>query len=60
VLAAVTVIAAQRDVGLDSFLLTLSYALGAAVPMLAIAFAGARAARPLPGQRRLVRRVSAR
>ena len=41
VLAAVSVIAARRDVGLESVLLTLAYALGAVVPMLAIAFAGA-------------------
>jgi cytochrome c biogenesis protein CcdA/thiol-disulfide isomerase/thioredoxin len=58
VLAAVTVIAARRDVGLDSLLLTLSYALGAAVPMLAIAFAGQRAARPFRANAVLVRRVS--
>jgi cytochrome c biogenesis protein CcdA/thiol-disulfide isomerase/thioredoxin len=45
VLAAVTVIAAKRDVGLDGVLLTLAYAIGAALPMLAIAFAGQRAAR---------------
>jgi cytochrome c biogenesis protein CcdA/thiol-disulfide isomerase/thioredoxin len=44
VLAAMTVIAAQRDVGLDALLLTSSYAIGAAVPMLAVAFAGQRAA----------------
>jgi cytochrome c biogenesis protein CcdA/thiol-disulfide isomerase/thioredoxin len=58
VLAAVTVIAARRDVGLDSFLLTLSYAIGAAVPMLAIAFAGQRAARAFRAHALLVRRVS--
>jgi cytochrome c biogenesis protein CcdA/thiol-disulfide isomerase/thioredoxin len=58
VLAAVTVIAARRDIGLDTFLLTLSYALGAALPMLAIAFAGARAARPFRANALLVRRVS--
>jgi cytochrome c biogenesis protein CcdA/thiol-disulfide isomerase/thioredoxin len=44
VLAAVSVIAARRDVGLDGVLLTLAYASGAAVPMLAVAFAGRRAA----------------
>jgi cytochrome c biogenesis protein CcdA/thiol-disulfide isomerase/thioredoxin len=44
VLAAMTVIAAQRDVGLDALILTSSYAIGAAVPMLAVAFAGKRAA----------------
>jgi cytochrome c biogenesis protein CcdA/thiol-disulfide isomerase/thioredoxin len=58
VLAAVTVIAARRDVGLDSFLLTLSYATGAAVPMLAIAFAGQRAAGAFRANAVLVRRVS--
>jgi cytochrome c biogenesis protein CcdA/thiol-disulfide isomerase/thioredoxin len=44
VLAAVTVIAANREVGLDGVLLTLAYATGAALPMLAIAFLGQRAA----------------
>jgi cytochrome c biogenesis protein CcdA/thiol-disulfide isomerase/thioredoxin len=58
VLAAVTVIAARRDIGLDSVLLTLSYAIGAAVPMLAIAFAGQRAARALRANAETVRRVS--
>ena len=59
VLAAVTVIAARRDVGLESFLLTLSYAAGAAVPMLAIALVGARAARAFRGSAVTIRRVSA-
>jgi cytochrome c biogenesis protein CcdA/thiol-disulfide isomerase/thioredoxin len=58
VLAAVTVIAAKRDVGLDALLLTLAYALGAAVPMLAIAVIGQRAARALRSHAVLVRRVS--
>ena len=58
VLAAVTVIAARRDVGLDSLLLTLAYAVGAAVPMLAIAFAGQRAARAFRANAATVRRVS--
>jgi cytochrome c biogenesis protein CcdA/thiol-disulfide isomerase/thioredoxin len=58
VLAAVTVIAAKRDVGLDALLLTLAYAVGAALPMLAIAFAGQRAARRLRSHAVLVRRVS--
>jgi cytochrome c biogenesis protein CcdA/thiol-disulfide isomerase/thioredoxin len=40
VLAAVAVIAAERDVGLDGFVLTLSYAVGAGLPMLAVALAG--------------------
>ena len=57
-LAAVTVIAAKRDVGLDGLLLTLSYAIGAALPMLAIAFAGQRAARALRARAETVRRVA--
>jgi cytochrome c biogenesis protein CcdA/thiol-disulfide isomerase/thioredoxin len=58
VLAAVTVIAAKRDVGVDGLLLTLSYALGAALPMLAIAFAGQRAAVALRAHATTVRRAS--
>ena len=58
VLAAVTVIAARREIGLDSVLLTLAYATGAAVPMLAIAFAGVRAARAFRANAETVRRVS--
>ena len=58
VLAAVTVIAAKRDVGLDGLLLTLAYALGAALPMLAIAFAGQRAARAFRSRAESVRRVA--
>jgi cytochrome c biogenesis protein CcdA/thiol-disulfide isomerase/thioredoxin len=58
VLAAVTVIAARRDVDLDSFLLPLSYAIGAAVPMLAIAVLGQRASRAFRAHAVLVRRVS--
>jgi cytochrome c biogenesis protein CcdA/thiol-disulfide isomerase/thioredoxin len=40
VLATVTVVAANNDVGVRAILLTLAYAVGAAVPMLAIAFGG--------------------
>ncbi len=58
VLAAVTVIAAQRDVGLDGVVLTLAYAVGAAVPMLAIAFAGQRAARRLRARATVIRRTA--
>jgi cytochrome c biogenesis protein CcdA/thiol-disulfide isomerase/thioredoxin len=58
VLAAVTVIAAKRDVGLDGLLLTLAYAIGAALPMLAIAFAGQRAARAFRARAETVRRVA--
>ena len=42
VLAAVSVLAANEEVGLDVVLLTLAYALGAAIPMLAIALGGRR------------------
>jgi cytochrome c biogenesis protein CcdA/thiol-disulfide isomerase/thioredoxin len=56
VLAAVTVIAAKRDVGLDGVLLTLSYAVGAALPMLAIAFAGQRAAKAFRTHAEWIRR----
>jgi cytochrome c biogenesis protein CcdA/thiol-disulfide isomerase/thioredoxin len=58
VLAAVTVIAARREVGLDGLLLTLTYALGAALPMLAIAFAGQRAARSFRTRAESVRRAA--
>ncbi len=44
VLAAMTVVAAQRNVGVDGVILTAAYALGAALPMLGVAFAGQRAA----------------
>ncbi len=58
VLAAVTVLAAQQEVGLDAVLLTLAYALGAAGPMLAIAFAGQKAARIFRMRAEAVRRGS--
>ena len=58
VLAAVTVIAARRDVGLDALLLTLAYAVGAALPMLAIAVAGQRAAKAFRTRAESVRRVA--
>ena len=58
VLAAVTVIAAKREVGLEALLLTLAYAIGAAVPMLVVAFAGARAARTLRANAETTRRVA--
>jgi thiol-disulfide isomerase/thioredoxin len=50
------VIAAKRDVGLDGVLLTLSYAVGAALPMLAIAFAGQRAAKAFRTHAEWIRR----
>jgi cytochrome c biogenesis protein CcdA/thiol-disulfide isomerase/thioredoxin len=58
VLAAVTVIAANRNVRLDGVLLTLAYAIGAALPMLAIAFAGQRAAGALRAHAVAVRRTA--
>ena len=58
VLAAVTVIAANREVRLDGVLLTLAYATGAALPMLAIAFAGQRAATVLRVRALTVRRAA--
>jgi cytochrome c biogenesis protein CcdA/thiol-disulfide isomerase/thioredoxin len=47
VLAAISVLTANREVGAEVTALTLSYALGAAVPMLAIALGGRRIAAPL-------------
>ena len=44
VLAAVTVVAASRELGLDVVVLTVAYALGAAVPMLLVAAGGRWAA----------------
>jgi cytochrome c biogenesis protein CcdA/thiol-disulfide isomerase/thioredoxin len=55
VLATVTVIAANNDVGLRAILLTLAYAVGAAVPMLAIAYGGREAAGRLRRHVRAVR-----
>ncbi len=48
VLAAVTALSAAGDVGVRTVLVTFFYALGAAVPMLAIAIGGQRIARPAP------------
>lgn len=47
VLAAISVLAADREVNAEAVALTLSYGLGAAVPMLAIALGGRRFAAPL-------------
>jgi cytochrome c biogenesis protein CcdA/thiol-disulfide isomerase/thioredoxin len=58
VLATVTVVAANNDVGVRAILLTLAYALGAAVPMVAIAFGGREAAAHLRRHAQIVRRVS--
>src|SRR5215813_10450787 len=40
VLAAISVVAANNDVGWRAILLTVAYAIGAAIPMLAIAYGG--------------------
>jgi cytochrome c biogenesis protein CcdA/thiol-disulfide isomerase/thioredoxin len=45
VLAAVAVVAASREVGIETLLLTLAYSLGHAVPLLAFAIGGQRAGR---------------
>ncbi len=47
VLAAITVVGATQDVGARSVVLTLAYAIGAAVPMLFIAFGGRASANAL-------------
>jgi cytochrome c biogenesis protein CcdA/thiol-disulfide isomerase/thioredoxin len=58
VLAAVTVLSATHKVGFGAILLTLSYALGLALPLLAIATAGRGAAARLRSNAVWVRRVS--
>ena len=58
VLAAVTVLAAQREFGIRTLALTLAYALGAALPMLAIAFLGQRAALSFRTRAETIRRIS--
>jgi cytochrome c biogenesis protein CcdA/thiol-disulfide isomerase/thioredoxin len=58
VLATVTVVAANDDVGVRAILLTLAYAAGAAVPMLAIAYGGRGAAQRLRAHAHTVRVAS--
>ena len=58
VLATVTVVAANNNVGARAILLTLFYALGAAVPMLAIAYGGREAAAHLRRHAQTVRVAS--
>ncbi len=58
VLAAITVLVAKSKVGAEGVLLTLAYALGAALPLLAIAFAGRSVAGRLRSHAELVRRTS--
>jgi cytochrome c biogenesis protein CcdA/thiol-disulfide isomerase/thioredoxin len=57
VLATITALAAQNKVGIDAVLLTLAYAVGAAVPMLLIALGGRRVARRLRAQSQNFRRA---
>ena len=57
VLAAITVVSATQHVGLRAVVLTISYALGAALPMLAIALGGRRIAGRLRGGAPALRRV---
>src|SRR6201999_1227276 len=58
VLATVTVVAANNNVGLRAILLTLFYSAGAAIPMLAIAYGGRGAAARLRQHAETVRLVS--
>jgi cytochrome c biogenesis protein CcdA/thiol-disulfide isomerase/thioredoxin len=58
VLATVSVVAASNDVGLRAILLTVAYALGAAIPMLAIAYGGREAAARLRRRAVIVRAAS--
>ena len=58
VLATVTVVAANSHVGLRALLLTVAYALGAALPMLAIAQGGRRVSTRLRRRAPAVRAVS--
>jgi len=58
VLATISVVAANENVGLRAILLTLFYAAGAAIPMLAIAYGGRGAATRLRLHARAVRTVS--
>jgi cytochrome c biogenesis protein CcdA/thiol-disulfide isomerase/thioredoxin len=58
VLATVTVVAANQNVGIRAIALTLAYAIGAAVPMLAIAYGGREAATRLRAHAQTLRIVS--
>jgi cytochrome c biogenesis protein CcdA/thiol-disulfide isomerase/thioredoxin len=50
VLATITALTAQHRIGFDAVLLTLAYAIGAAVPMLLIALGGQRVSRRMRAQ----------
>ncbi len=56
VLAAITVVSANQDIGARAVVLTLSYSIGAALPMLAIALGGQRVAGRLRGGAPVLRR----
>jgi cytochrome c biogenesis protein CcdA/thiol-disulfide isomerase/thioredoxin len=58
VLATISVVAAKNQVGIRAILLTLAYALGAAVPMLVIAFGGREASGALKRRAGSVRLAS--
>ena len=58
VLATITVVAANQNVGIRAIALTLAYAIGAAVPMLAVARGGREASAHLRSHARAVRGIS--
>ena len=58
VLAAISVVAANNDVGWRAILLTIAYALGAAIPMFAIALGGSRVAMRLRAHGHTIRIAS--
>ena len=57
VLATITTLTAEHEIGVEAVLLTLAYAVGAAVPMLLIALGGQRVARRLRAQSQNFRRA---
>jgi cytochrome c biogenesis protein CcdA/thiol-disulfide isomerase/thioredoxin len=57
VLAAITIVGATQDVGARSIVLTLAYSIGAAVPMLFIAFGGRAGMNALRPQAHRIRQV---
>jgi cytochrome c biogenesis protein CcdA/thiol-disulfide isomerase/thioredoxin len=52
ILAAITTLAATRQVGLDIIAITAAYALGVGIPLLVIAYGGRAALRRIPGMAR--------
>ena len=57
VLAAITALSAEHRIGFDTVLLTLAYAVGAALPMLLVALGGQRVARRMRAQSQNFRRA---